>query len=242
MSVILAIDTSTDVCSVSLLSQNEVIIEKVSNTIMQHAILLATFVDELLKESESRNLSLSAIAVCEGPGSYTGLRIGVSLAKGLCYGMDLPLISVNTLQSLFNIFSEKSHKEFDYYIPMIDARRMEIYTAVYDKEGLLSEDISAKIINTESFSEYSKRGKIALFGNGAEKCSKILKNGNFTYFEDINNLSSGMRKTIFSKLETKNFEDVAYFEPFYLKDFITTQSKKNLIEEAIKNAQKNKAP
>jgi tRNA threonylcarbamoyladenosine biosynthesis protein TsaB len=171
---------------------------------------------------------LDAVAVSKGHGSYTGLRIGISTAKGLCYALDKPLISVNTLEAMAAGFIDSG--KFDkgtLFCPMIDARRMEVYTAVYNSEGVEVSAVEAKIINSSSFSELLSSGKVVFFGDGAEKCQEILElHANAILVTDFINSARDLGKPAFQKFLNKDFEDIAYFEPFYLKDFLATQPKK----------------
>lgn len=231
MSTIINIETSTEVCSVALCKDNEVIALKENKEGLNHAEMLTLFVDELLKENNITLKELDAIAVSKGPGSYTGLRIGVSTAKGLCYGAKLPLIGISTLQAMSVdaiIKSEDIDKE-TWFCPMIDARRMEVFCAFYNKDNVIQKDISAEIIDENSFLDILEKRKVVFFGNGADKCKLSITHKNAIFMKDI--LASAANMASLSNISYINnqFEDVAYFEPFYLKDFIATTPKKKLL-------------
>ncbi|MBN2175508.1 MAG: tRNA (adenosine(37)-N6)-threonylcarbamoyltransferase complex dimerization subunit type 1 TsaB [Bacteroidales bacterium] len=223
MASILLIETATPVCSVALARGNEIISQRSSQEINIHSTILTVFIQEVLKEARLKPTELDAIAVSKGPGSYTGLRIGVSVAKGLCYALDIPLISVNTLLSMAGGMKEKcQYKNFEpiFYCPMIDARRMEVYSAVYDHNLTRIRETKAEIIDENSFSEYLFSNKIIFFGNGAAKCKNVLSHSNALFVEDFEPSAIFMKPFAEEKFLEKHFEDVAYFEPFYLKDFI----------------------
>lgn len=224
--IILHIETSTQVCSVAL-SENSNCIFSISNDEgMNHAALLSSFIQEaliLLKESGKQ---LSAVAVSSGPGSYTGLRIGVSTAKGICYGLNIPLISVSTLEIMtIEVLKRQTNTTGDYFIPMIDARRMEVYDAVFDRELNLLRQVSADIITEDSFEEFLKNKTVHFFGNGSTKCQTVLKSPNAHFTDNIHPLAENMIQPAIKKFKENDFEDVAYFEPFYLKEFQTTVPK-----------------
>ncbi|MBN1119060.1 MAG: tRNA (adenosine(37)-N6)-threonylcarbamoyltransferase complex dimerization subunit type 1 TsaB [Bacteroidales bacterium] len=233
MSKILCLETATDVCSVCISENGSVISARESGNERSHALQLAVFIDEILKESGIEIKNLDAVAISRGPGSYTGLRIGVSTAKGLCYGSGKPLISISTLQSMCYGVPESYMKENKlenfYFAPMLDARRMEVYSAVYSKDKTVVEDISAVIIEDDSFNKYLDEKPVVFFGDGAEKTKEILNHPNAFFFDDFKHSSQFMNVLAHQKFEEEKFEDVAYFEPFYLKDFITTTSTKNIL-------------
>ena len=234
MCMILNIETSTQICSVSIAQDGkcvDVIVdvpEKNGEPAHgQHSKLLAVLIKEILEKNQIEPSDLKAIAVSEGPGSYTGLRIGVSTAKGLCLGLDAPLVSVNTLFLVAKMAVSKSTDKYDYIIPMIDAKRMEVYCSVYDSELKLIKETAAKIIDENSFVEYA--GKRVLFcGNGAEKCKEIL-GGNGKFFNgDIYPSAEYMAEITNQYFQNGEIADLVYFEPFYLKSFIATTPKKLL--------------
>ncbi len=236
MALILNIETSTTVCSVAL-AQNGIVISKRENhDEKSHAKTLTIYIDEVLKEAKVSFNQLDAIAVSKGPGSYTGLRIGVSVGKGLCYALNKPLIAVNTLQlmclGLINKVNsgEVAIENFSssYLLPMIDARRMEVYTALYSSDRKVIKDVSAEILTAESYEEILDVNRIVCFGNGAFKASELIKHPNFKYIADIYTQAQYMAEISEEFYLMKKFEDVAYFEPFYLKDFVATIPKKNI--------------
>lgn len=233
MSRILCIDTATDVCSAAIMNGTKAEFMRESGNERSHAVQLAVYIDDLLKEMKSTVDELDAIAISCGPGSYTGLRIGVSTAKGLCYGGNIPLISVSTLQSMCygipqDFINEKNLSDF-YFAPMLDARRMEVYTSVYNSDYTLVQDIKAEIINEDSYLDYLNNKPVVFFGEGAPKTKEILNHPNAVFYDHFNHSAKYMGAIAFQKLKEQKFENVAYFEPFYLKDFITTTSKKNIL-------------
>lgn len=226
MPLILNIETGTEVCSVALAKNGELLSLVENNEGMEHGRLLSPFIEKILMEQNITTNDLDAVAVSEGPGSYTGLRIGVATAKGICYGADKPLIAINSLQSLTMLAVE--HKlDVDLLCPMIDARRMEVYTALFDINGNFTSEVIAEIIDENSYSDLLKDKKIAFFGNGAEKCRTFIKSPN-ALFVDIKHSAKGMIALSNDKFKRNDFVDTAYFEPFYLKDFVVTTSKKRL--------------
>ncbi len=225
--IILHIETSTNVCSVAL-SENAVCLFSKSNAEgMNHAALLSVFIAEALEVLKSVNKKLDAVAVSSGPGSYTGLRIGVSTAKGLCYGLDIPLIAVSTLEVLtVQALAAIADKENALFCPMIDARRMEVYAAFYNSKGEIKRDISADIITSDSYAELLANQLVYFFGNGAEKCKSTLTDSNARFLENLVPLAENMITFAEKAFNEKQFVDTAYFEPFYLKEFQTTIPKK----------------
>jgi len=232
MSLILGIETSTKICSVALSDGEQLLAVKEEGGDYSHSEKLTLFIEEVLEKAGKKMYDITAVAVSKGPGSYTGLRIGVSAAKGLCYALDIPLISVSTLQAMAQRVVQESNKEENsnlLYCPMIDARRMEVYTALFDKENKIIETISAKIIDENSFVGYLKNNSILFFGDGAEKCKPTLTKEQNAIFSNKGLPSAQyINQIAYQKLQNKEIEDVAYFEPYYLKDFITTTPKKLL--------------
>ncbi|MDR1755528.1 MAG: tRNA (adenosine(37)-N6)-threonylcarbamoyltransferase complex dimerization subunit type 1 TsaB [Culturomica sp.] len=224
MALILNIDTSTTVCSANLAKEGTVISLRENNDGLNHSLLLGLYVKELLEEQQIEAKQLDAVSVSMGPGSYTGLRIGVSLAKGLCFGSALPLIAVNTLQALAASVSERLQEEA-LYCPMIDARRMEVYTALFDRENRTQQETGAQILGPDSFAEQLRTHKIYFFGNGSDKFRSVITSPNARFLPDIQTSSANMVRLSEERYRTKKFEDVAYFEPFYLKEFLTTTPK-----------------
>ncbi len=231
--MVICIETATNLCSVALISSAEVISLKESNDLKSHASMLTVFIDEALKENGISARDLEAIAVGKGPGSYTGLRIGVSVAKGIAYAASIPLVAVGTTLSMFwgmagRIEEITSDRENTLFCPMIDARRMEVYNAIYDSHGNTEKEISADIIREDSFADIPESKKIIFFGNGAAKCKEVIKRKNVYFQDDFRISASHMLKPVYQAIDNRHFEDVAYFEPFYLKDFITSIPRKNI--------------
>lgn len=227
MPSILHIETSTSVCSVVLSKQGKMIAERISLTGPSHASLLGVFVKEIIEEN---NLQPDAVAVSCGPGSYTGLRIGVSMAKGLCYGWNVPLIAVDTLRLLASIAGDTIHPEDnDLLCPMIDARRMEVYSAFYDASLKLVRFTAADIVDEHSYTECLAQHRVFFFGNGADKCRSPITHSNAVFVDDIVPKASGMIPLAEEAYADRTFEDVAYFEPFYLKEFVATVPKNKVL-------------
>ncbi|QOD59963.1 tRNA (adenosine(37)-N6)-threonylcarbamoyltransferase complex dimerization subunit type 1 TsaB [Polaribacter haliotis] len=223
MANILNIETATKNCSVSIAKNGEILaIKELNNGNYSHAEVLHPFIVEVLKEANIKTAEIDAVAVSKGPGSYTGLRIGVSAAKGLCFAFNKPLISIDTLNSLAHSIS------FDkgIIIPMLDARRMEVYAAVYDTNYQQKREIKAEIIDENSFSDFLNMGKVYFLGDGAAKCKEIITHENAVFVDDKYPSSKEMAELSYFKYKKNDIEDVAYFEPFYLKDFIVIPEKK----------------
>lgn len=230
MSRIILIETSTPLCSTALVEDGKVVCERLSDEPRAHASKTALFVSEMLSEKGLKVSDCDAVAVSKGPGSYTGLRVGVSTAKGLCFGAGIPMISVGTLDTLVwqaldgNMLPEGCR----YIIPMIDARRMEVYTGIFTPDGKQISPTVAQIIDADSFKDQLAEGPVLFIGDGADKCKDTLTSPNARFIQCCPKAASMMHPAI-DVLEAKRFEDVAYFEPFYLKEFITTVSKKKII-------------
>jgi len=222
--VILSIETSTEVCSVAIHDQGQLIGGKLQNAVRNSASILMVMIHELLEEKKIQKQALKAIAVSSGPGSYTGLRIGISSAKGLCFGLSIPLISVPTLDIL--IASVKSEESFEnaYLIPMLDARRMEVYAQVNAGNQVIKM-VQPYIIEEDTFSEFIDK-PCWLIGPGAAKCKLVNKQKNIRFFDTNLPNASFMGSLAFQKFSNEKFEDLAYFEPFYLKEFQTKPAKK----------------
>ena len=223
--MIICLETATNLCSVALCNDAGVIYLRESNDFKSHASMLTVFIDEILKEAGMKAGQLDAVAVSKGPGSYTGLRIGVSVAKGIAYAASIPLIGIDTTLSTFHGEAKKS----PLYCPMLDARRMEVYYAIYNSQGQTVKQITAKIITEDSFSEIPESVELLLFGDGAAKCRDVIKRPNIQYDDNFRISASHMYIPAIQALKDHHFEDVAYFEPFYLKDFITSTPRKNIL-------------
>lgn len=230
MANILNIDTSTDVCSVALTSEGGVLQHFEDYKGQNHAQVLSSFIEKSIKEASSRGIKLDAAAVSIGPGSYTGLRIGLSEAKGLCFGLDIPLIGINTLQLLTVsvMFSNMNADDEDcLFVPMIDARRMEVFTGVYDLALNEIMKPQAKILDPESFNDLlTENKKLIFFGNGAKKATELIKHPNIKYIPEIKPLATDMLALSERAFRTNDFLDLAYSTPQYLKDFQATTPKK----------------
>ena len=230
MSCILHIETSTAVCSVAVSQDTDVIFKKEEFKGPSHAVLLGVFVDEALSFIDSHGIPLDAVAVSCGPGSYTGLRIGVSMAKGVCYGRSVPMIAIPTLKVLcVPVLLHQDIPEDALLCPMIDARRMEVYSAIYSKGLEEKKGISADVIDENSYKEFLDKHPVYFFGDGAEKCKSKIKHPNAHYIDNIYPLASAMMPLAEKSFWIEDFVDVAYFEPFYLKEFVATKPKKNLL-------------
>jgi len=228
MARILLIETSTSVLSVALAVDGTVVAERICREPRMQASLTAPLVKEVLDEAGLKAPDCDAIAVSSGPGSYTGLRVGVSTAKGLAFGAGKPLIAVGTLDVLVSAcHSERSEESPLYIVPMIDARRMEVYTAVYSAEGERLTEIESHIIGPDSFAPYLEKGTVLFVGDGALKGKDVIKHPN-ARFEEAFPLARHMAPRARKAFEEGKFENLAYFEPFYLKDFIPTTPKKLL--------------
>ncbi len=227
---IVNIETSTDVCSVAVSHHGACVFNKEDHSGPNHAVSLGVFIDEALAFLDNNALSLDAVAVSCGPGSYTGLRIGVSMAKGVCYGRGAKLIGVPTLEALAVpvLLNEWAAEEDALLVPMLDARRMEVYAQVFDRSLREVRPIQADIIDENSFLEYLDRGPVYFFGNGADKCSDTIKHPNAHFIKGIQPLASNLFPLAEKRMATGKFEDVAYFVPFYLKDFVAKLPKKLL--------------
>lgn len=229
MSCILNIETSTDVCSVSVSQDGACIFSQESHEGHNHAVKLGVFVDEAMSFADSHAIPLDAVAVSCGPGSYTGLRIGVSMAKGICFGQDLKLISVPTLELMaVPVLLREEVEEGALLCPMIDARRMEVYSAIYDRSLREVRQVQADVVDADTYREYLDRGPVYFFGNGAEKCMETINHPNARLIKGVEPLAKWMFPIAERRIAQEKYEDVAYFVPFYLKDFVAKESKKLL--------------
>ncbi|MDO5447752.1 MAG: tRNA (adenosine(37)-N6)-threonylcarbamoyltransferase complex dimerization subunit type 1 TsaB [Prevotellaceae bacterium] len=229
MSCILHIETSTNVCSVAVSHDGECIYHKEDFSGPNHASTLGGYVDEAISFTDSHAIPFDAVAVSCGPGSYTGLRIGVSLAKGVCYGRQLKLISVPTLDLMcVPLLLGEKVPEDALLCPMLDARRMEVYAEIVDRGLRKVRGIEAEVINEDSYKEYLEKGKVCFFGNGSDKCKEVIKHENAIFLPDVYPLAKYMMPLAERKYFNEEFEDVAYFEPFYLKDFVALKPKNQL--------------
>ncbi len=232
MALILNIESSTEVCSVSLAKHGDIIQTLENPAGQNHAKLLTVFIQEIFSKNDIPIKTLDAVAVSGGPGSYTGLRIGVASAKGICYGLNIPLIAITSLAAM-------SHQVIQYaadyglpdeenlvFCPMIDARRMEVYAALFDQKEQMIREIKADIVDHLSYLGYLEKGKVVFFGNGASKCKGIISHPNALFIDHVATSASYMTALSEKAYLEKNFVNLAYYEPFYLKDFIATKPKK----------------
>ena len=233
MATIISIETSTEVCSVALSRDGEILWEKKHMEGQAHSTLLAPYLQEMQIFINDNHIKVDAVAVSSGPGSYTGLRIGVSTAKGLCYGSDIPLLSIDTLKILtteaLHSLEGSSIPSDSYFCPMIDARRMEVYTSFYDKNLNQVKEISADIIDENSYQELLNEHTVYFFGNGSDKCKKAIHHSNAKFLDNIVPLATGMCQLAEQAFQNKDFKDVAYFEPTYLKEFIAVVGKNKVL-------------
>ncbi len=235
MAYILCIETSTTVCSVALTCDGKLVAARQENEGNSHANRLTVLIEDLFNDSSVpiEMSDIDSVAVSSGPGSYTGLRIGVSTAKGICFALDKTLIAIPSLSVLaWPVVKNNTHSETEedsWYCPMIDARRMEVYAAMFDDQMQQQKETSADIIDEESYRNILHKRKVFFFGNGAEKCREALNHPNAVFPAEEGPLARNMAILAYDAWNQKQFEDVAYFEPFYLKDFIATTPKKKVL-------------
>ncbi len=223
MATILCVETTTTNCSVAIARDGEILaLEEDMGVNYSHSERLHKYIVKVLEKASIERNEIEAIAVSKGPGSYTGLRIGVSSVKGLCYALDIPLISVDTLKALAN----QAYNEAEYIIPLLDARRMEVYSAVFSNTSERLRETQAEILTTDSFSSYLNKGRTAFIGNGVEKFAEIIENPNAVFLPKALPSAREVGELAEEKFTKKDFEDVAYFEPYYLKDFLINKPKK----------------
>jgi len=227
MSCILHIETSTKVCSVALSENGACLFEKSDYDGPNHATQCGVFVDEALSFANSHAIPVDAVAVSEGPGSYTGLRIGYSMAKGVCYGYQIPLIALSTLEIMCVpvLLYHEEVEEGALLIPMIDARRMEVYSAVYDRALKPVRGIQADEVDAETYREYLDRGPVYFFGDGSTKVRSVIQHPNARFIDKVNPLAKYMYPLAERRFVREEFADVAYSEPFYLKDYVAIKPK-----------------
>tara|TARA_B100000780_G_scaffold261434_1_gene213871 strand:+ start:848 stop:1546 length:699 start_codon:yes stop_codon:yes gene_type:complete len=230
MALILTLDTATKSCSLAL-SENGIVLESIdyNEGNFSHSEKLHLFIEDLCTKAKKKLSDLDAITVSKGPGSYTGLRIGVSSAKGLCYGLDIPLISVETLEVLCRTYVlENKVNTTDLLIPMLDARRMEVYTAVFDTKFLKIKDTEALILEPNSYEKFVKMTHCHFIGDGAEKSKDLYQGENTSFSPTTFPSARAIAELVEQKFQNKDFEDVAYFEPYYLKDFVDGKKNKKV--------------
>lgn len=230
MSCILNIETSTNVCSVAISEDGKCIYEETDSEGPNHAVKLGVFVDEALSFIDSHAIPLDAVAVSSGPGSYTGLRIGTSMAKGICYGLNIPLLSVPTLELLCVpvLLLHDEIEEDALLCPMIDARRMEVYAGIYTRALRPVREVGADVVDADTYKEWLDKHPVYFFGNGAEKCIDVINHPNAHLIKGVLPLAKWMFPLAEKRIALEQYEDVAYFVPFYLKDFVAKMPKKLL--------------
>ena len=223
MALILAIETTTKNCSVALFENNKLLaLKEHCSDDYSHAEQLTLFIEEVIKSTNLTLKEIEAIAISKGPGSYTGLRIGTSTAKGLCYALAIPLISISTLRAM--AFTMAQDQVTDIYCPMIDARRMEVFSAIYDVKNNEIRGVRADVVDKQTYADFLNN-KVLFFGDGALKCKEIISHENAKFLEEVYPSAKNLGALAYDKFINKNFEDVAYFEPFYLKDFVAGKKK-----------------
>ncbi len=233
MERLILIETSTALCSAALAENGEIVSYRESSAPKAHASLTAVFISDILAERGLTLADCDAVCVSMGPGSYTGLRVGVSTAKGLCFGSGKPLLAVGTLDTLVaqtrNVIPDliRDLPEMKYIIPMVDARRMEVYAAVFTPEGQQLTETAPVIVDETSFATYLEEGPVLFIGDGAGKCADVIRHPNARFIQ-CHPKASAMLAPAVKAYKEKRFEDVAYFEPFYLKEFVATVSRKKL--------------
>ena len=232
MSIILSLETSTHVCSVALHVDGALLASAVTYREQSHASKLAVLIDQVLRLADVTMAQLGAVAVSSGPGSYTGLRIGTSTAKGLCYALDIPLIGVGALDSLA-LAAGPFNTSRALLCPMIDARRMEVYCQLLDAEYGVISPVEAKVIDTESFRESLDAGPILFFGNGAAKCQEMIQHKNAFFLADVHPTADTVGKLAWEKFQQRETEDLVTFEPFYLKEFMIKTPVKQEVAAAV---------
>ena len=224
MALILAIETATKNCSVALFKNEKLLqLKEYNSAEYSHSEQLTLFIKEVINKTKVNLKEIDGVAVSKGPGSYTGLRIGVSIAKGLCYSLELPLIAVSTLRSMS--FAILKKEEYRFYCPMIDARRTEVFSSIYDQSNNEVREIRADIVDSDTYAEFLKEN-VLFFGDGALKCKMIINHPKAHFIEGVFPSAKDMGTLVFNKYINKDFEDVAYFEPYYLKDFVSGPKKR----------------
>lgn len=226
MSLILNIETATPVLSLALAEDGKVLESRMNDTQNSHAENITVFIEEMMKAAGKSFDDLDAVAVSKGPGSYTGLRIGVSTAKGICYAKEIPLIAISTLQSMaFGLAKKVDAGATALFCPMIDARRMEVYDAVYDKNNTMLRDVEATIVDEKTYQELLEKNKVVFGGNGAGKCKEVITSENAVFVDGFHPSAEDMAPLSEQAFQKEDFEDVAYFEPFYLKAYVAGKPK-----------------
>ncbi len=235
MATILCMETGSTTCSVALGSESGVIGFREVSDANIHASALPVLIEELIRETGFELGNIDAIAVSMGPGSYTGLRIGVSLAKGMCYALHKPLIAVGSLEAMVTGVGEfinmESINNNSLLSPMIDARRMEVYTQLFNRKGEMLSEVKALVVETDTFSDLLKKNTVVFFGSGASKCQQVIGNSGAIFVEHFKPSARYLLPLAQKKFRDELFEDIAYFEPYYLKDFVPTRPKNRIIPD-----------
>ena len=232
MACILNIETSTRVCSVAISLDGALLFERCDKDGPSHATILGPFIGDALDFLRDEGRTLNAVAVSCGPGSYTGLRIGVSMAKGLCFAHDVPLIAIETTKIMAALVVDKGLADNGALLcPMIDARRMEVYAALYNKKLEKARDTQADIVDADTYASYLTTNRVLFFGDGAEKCREAIEHENAVFVGGIDPLASAMCRLSDEAFRQQRFEDAAYFEPFYLKEFVATKPKNKVLNQ-----------
>ncbi|MDR3340313.1 MAG: tRNA (adenosine(37)-N6)-threonylcarbamoyltransferase complex dimerization subunit type 1 TsaB [Candidatus Symbiothrix sp.] len=230
MACILHLETATEIGSFAVSKDGDLQYYRINTADFSHSASMGRFVEAGIRILDEKGWQPDAVAISEGPGSYTGLRIGASLAKGLCFGFDIPLIAIPTLKIITaGLLRSTSQEASAFYCPMIDARRMEVYSAIYDENLHIIRPVQADIITTGSFGEYLSRGKVLFFGNGSDKCKTVIDSANAVFVDKIYPEASAMIALADIAYANREFVDLAYFEPFYLKSFQATVPKNKVI-------------
>lgn len=228
MALILSIETSTPVCSVALARDGKILGLEESFDEKSHATQLTVFIQSILEKNQLKAEDLDAVSVSQGPGSYTGLRIGVSVAKGICYAAQKPLIAINTMKVMALMAQSLMDNKHSVLCPLLDARRMEVYSAVFSSTLEEKEAVKAEIIDSESFKNLLEQQTVFFFGNGAEKCKPVIQHPNARFIDGIYPSAKYMAPLAEDAYKASDFKNVAYFEPFYLKDFVATVPKNKI--------------
>ena len=229
MAFILSIETSTSICSVALHENGNLIAIRENNSDKSHAKLIMQFIDEVLQEAIIDKQELKAVAIAAGPGSYTGLRIGTATAKGICCALEIPLIAISTLEALIRGAIDETKQEEAYYCAMLDARRMEVYCQLANESKKIVCETHAHIVDENSFKEQILDQKTYFFGDGAEKCKEVLDHPNAIFDLSVEPSADNIGKLAIDKYKNGDFENVAYYEPDYLKEVRITTPKKNIL-------------
>ena len=228
MAYLLCIETATEICSVALFNDKQLCASEMNAEGNKHAAVLTLLIDACLQKAGIQKTQLDAVGLSKGPGSYTGLRVGTSTAKGICYALDIPLITVNTLAALTAYYLQTHTVSGGLICPMIDARRMEVYTALFNQQHQTILATEAKIIDEKSFESELNQQPIYFIGNGAAKCANVIQHPNAIFVHDVFCNAAGLIDEGLMAYQEKRFDDLAYFEPFYLKDFVGTTPKNKL--------------